>query len=119
MTPSAGAVAAELAALAAVTRIGDSTVAGPASNRTARNLAWSLFFLRAIDSLLEGPGILSGQGLEEKSRLLMVSMRAHYAQRVAGVSTMRPPLASCRMKPSMSSTGLRQGAFSNVSIVSR
>src|SRR4029079_8209938 len=36
----------------------------------------------------------------------------------AGVSTMRPPLASCRMKPSRSSTGVRQGAFSSVRIVS-
>ena len=36
----------------------------------------------------------------------------------AAVSTISPPVASCRMKPSSSSTGLRHGAFSKVRIVS-
>ena len=42
--------------------------------------------------------------------------RAHAA---AAVSIISPPQASCRMKPSVGSTGARQGAFSSVAMVCR
>src|SRR5689334_13857902 len=54
----------------------------------------------------------------DRSLWMTCALKHELSQRAAGVSTIRPPLASWRTKPSISSTGLRHGALSSVFMVS-